>query len=409
MEKEKPRLARLAAILTQLQSKRVITASEMAEKHGVSIRTIYRDIKTLELSGVPIVTEEGIGYSLMEGYSLPPVMFTEEEANALITAEQFINLNKDKSFAEGYKSAMIKIKSVLKFSSKSKADLLSNRIHVRKSGELEKSSDYLLDIQIALTNFQIIEIEYFSLENKESKRSIEPFALYHTNENWILIAFCLSKKDFRAFRLDRIQNMKLLQQKFKPHKMTLEEYFEKCREKYSFSNTPDIPLTPAGFKFASNQKNKKMKDVTLESFNIVGISIRTTNENNQSAKDIGELWGKFVSEGISQNIPNKVDETIFCAYTNYESDHLKPYTTVLGCKVKSLDEIPEGMTSLEIKGANYKKVITKGDLMKGVIYDSWTKIWDANLDRAYQTDFEVYGEKAQNPKDAEIEIFVGVK
>ena len=96
---EKPRLSRLTAILTQLQSKRLITAKQLAEKHTVSIRTIYRDIRSLEKSGIPIITEEGKGYSIMEGYHLPPVLFTEDEANALITVEQLVLNNKDQSFS----------------------------------------------------------------------------------------------------------------------------------------------------------------------------------------------------------------------------------------------------------------------------------------------------------------------
>src|SRR3954468_11148463 len=84
------RFTRLTAILTQLQTKRLITSTSLAEKFGVSIRTIYRDIKALEQAGVPILTEDGKGYSLMEGYKIPPVMFTENEANALITVEQLV-------------------------------------------------------------------------------------------------------------------------------------------------------------------------------------------------------------------------------------------------------------------------------------------------------------------------------
>lgn len=93
MAEDKPRLARLSAIITQLQSRRIVTAREIAQKHQVSIRTVYRDIKTLEQSGIPIVTEAGRGYSIMEGYHLPPIMFTEEEALALITAVQLILKN----------------------------------------------------------------------------------------------------------------------------------------------------------------------------------------------------------------------------------------------------------------------------------------------------------------------------
>ena len=81
MEEEKPRISRLTAIITQLQSKRIVTANTLAERHNVSVRTIYRDIRTLERSGIPRLTDEGKGYSIMEGYHLPPVLFSEEEAN----------------------------------------------------------------------------------------------------------------------------------------------------------------------------------------------------------------------------------------------------------------------------------------------------------------------------------------
>ena len=84
------RLSRLTAILTQLQTKRLLTSTILAEKFNVSVRTIYRDIRALEQAGVPILTDEGKGYYLMEGYKIPPVMFTEKQANALILAEQLI-------------------------------------------------------------------------------------------------------------------------------------------------------------------------------------------------------------------------------------------------------------------------------------------------------------------------------
>src|SRR5690606_13797274 len=96
------RISRLTAILTQLQSKRLLTATELADKFSVSVRTIYRDIRTLEQAGVPIVTEDGKGYTLMEHYRLSPVALTETEANALITAEQLVLKNKDTSFIKAY-------------------------------------------------------------------------------------------------------------------------------------------------------------------------------------------------------------------------------------------------------------------------------------------------------------------
>lgn len=241
MAEDKPRLARLTAIITQLQSKNMLTARAIAEKHGISIRTVYRDIKTLEKSGIPIVTKEGKGYSLMKGYKLPPVMFTEKEANALITAEQIIAQNKDQSLADQYKSAIEKIKSVLKYSQKDKTELLSKRLQIRTNIESEKTSNHLIQLQSAITNYQLIHLDYLSLKNEKSQRKIEPFALLHTQNNWVLIAHCRLRKDFRAFRLDCIQHISSLNKNFEPHKMTLQEYFEHKRK--IWESTPDIPLT----------------------------------------------------------------------------------------------------------------------------------------------------------------------
>jgi len=238
---EKPRLSRLTAILTQLQSKRILTAREIAEKHNVSIRTVYRDIRTLENSGIPIITEEGKGYSLMQGFNLPPVMFTEKEANALITAEQQILKNKDKSFVEEYQNAVSKIKSILRHSQKEKIEFLSERIVFRNNAQNKKTSNYLMIIQSAITDFNLIEIEYKSLQDKNTKRTVEPFALYSTQENWLLIAVCRLRNDFRVFRLDQIQKLIVHNQHFEPQKITLQEYFEMCREKYL--STPDTQLS----------------------------------------------------------------------------------------------------------------------------------------------------------------------
>lgn len=230
-EKEKPRLARLTAIITQLQSKRVITAKYLAEKHNVSIRTIYRDIRTLEKSGIPIVTEEGKGFSIMEGYHLPPVLFTEDEANALITIEQLILKSKDKSLSENVSSAMEKIKSILRYSQKGNADLLANRVLFNANQVGVPSSDNLMRIQSAIVNFQVLKIDYNSSENKQSTREIEPFAVYNTNGNFLLIAFCRLRADFRVFRIDYIEKLIALNENFEQHNMTIRKFFEEYVQK----------------------------------------------------------------------------------------------------------------------------------------------------------------------------------
>jgi len=221
------RLSRLTAILTQLQTKRLITATALAIKFNVTVRTIYRDIRALEQSGIPILTEEGKGYYLMEGYRLPPVTFTEGEANALITAEKFIVKNKDASFVKEYTEAIAKIKSVLRNTTKENAELLSNRIAVSQNNTNDRTSNYLASLQLALTNFNLARIEYQKPDSNEtSVRIVEPFALLSTQENWLLVAWCRLRKGFRLFRLDRITKLDIQNEKFEPHKITLQEYFE---------------------------------------------------------------------------------------------------------------------------------------------------------------------------------------
>jgi predicted DNA-binding transcriptional regulator YafY len=233
-EKEMTRLSRLTAIVTLLQSKKLITASTIAEKFGISIRTVYRDIKALNEAEIPILTEEGKGYSLMEGYRLSPVLFTEEEANALITAEQFILKNKDASLIKNYSNAISKIKAILRYNTKDKVDLLSQRIVIGQNFSNITTSNFLTDIQKALTDFFIIELQYKNAEAETiTTRKVEPFAVYNsTEENWILIAWCRLRNDFRTFRLDRMMKMTILQEQFEQHKLSLAEYIEIERKKY---------------------------------------------------------------------------------------------------------------------------------------------------------------------------------
>jgi predicted DNA-binding transcriptional regulator YafY len=221
------RLSRLTAILTQLQTKRLTTATNLADKFNVSIRTIYRDIRALEQAGVPVLTEDGKGYTLMEGYKIPPVMFTENQANALILAEQLVLKNKDTSFIKDYTEAIDKIKAVLKQADKDKANLLADRTRFEQNINRERNSNNISQLQQALTNFCLIKIDYTNEKDKTTSRTVEPFALISTTENWLLIAWCRLRKEFRFFRLDRIKKLHILDEKFAPHKMTLQEYFDR--------------------------------------------------------------------------------------------------------------------------------------------------------------------------------------
>ena len=241
-DNDRRRLSRLTAILIQLQTKRLITSTSLAEKFGVSIRTIYRDIKALEQAGVPVLIEEGKGYTLMEGYKIPPIMFSESEVNALITVEQLVQKNHDSSLVKEYTEAINKIKAVLLDSTKEKAELLSNRIAVSPSIPHTSTSNLLTLIQHALTTFNVLKIVYRSEQKGElTERRIEPFALYYSlQESWTVIAYCRLREDYRMFRLDRILKMEPLDAHFKPHKLTLQEYL---MAKEKMFTTPDIPLS----------------------------------------------------------------------------------------------------------------------------------------------------------------------
>ncbi|RYU92783.1 helix-turn-helix transcriptional regulator [Emticicia agri] len=221
------RLSRLTATLTQLQTKRLLTAAELANRFSVSTRTVYRDMKALEQAGVPIVTEDGKGYSLMDDYRIPPIMFTENQANALILAEQLVLKNSDAAFIKDYMEAIDKIKSVLKHSVKDKVNLLAERTRFDLILHRERNSNLLSDLQAALTNFNLTRIAYSNKDEEITTRLIEPFALVSTQVNWLLIAWCRLRKDFRYFRLDRIKQLEVLPEKFAPHKMTLQEFFDK--------------------------------------------------------------------------------------------------------------------------------------------------------------------------------------
>lgn len=222
------RIARLTAILTRLQSGKLVTANQLAARFSVSIRTIYRDMKTLELAGVPVHTEEGKGYSLMEGYKLPPVMFTENEANALVTAAHLINKTNDTSLIDEYNTAIDKIKAVLRFGTKEKASLLSQRIAISPAFTESCSSNSLTQIQTALTSFKVLKITYQTGNTEDlTEREIEPFGLYYSLEdNWLVIAFCRLRNDFRMFRLDRIKSLTISEK-------TLASYLEQKQKNYN--------------------------------------------------------------------------------------------------------------------------------------------------------------------------------
>lgn len=152
-----------------------------------------------------------------------------------------------------------------------------------------------------------------------------------------------------------------------------------------------------------------MNTIQKEKFDIVGIKTRTINDGS-AGTDIPALWNKFMGEGISSKVANKVDETIYCLYTGYEGDHTKPYDVVLGYKVTDTDNIPNDLTHLHVPESKTSKFVAKGSLVNGgAVVETWIKVWNANLDRSYAVDYEVYDERSADMNNAEVDIFISLK
>lgn len=151
-----------------------------------------------------------------------------------------------------------------------------------------------------------------------------------------------------------------------------------------------------------------MQKVEVKPFKIIGIAVRTTNENGKAAQDIPALWNRFMKEGIPQRISNKVNDEVYSMYTDYEGDHTQPYTTIIGCQVSSIDTIPEGMVAHEVIGGSYVKTSATGDIMKGIVINKWNEIWASDINRAYTADYEVYGEKSRDMSNAEVEFYIAI-
>jgi predicted DNA-binding transcriptional regulator YafY len=222
------RIDRVSAILIHLQTKKFVTAEEIAKRFEISKRTIYRDLKALEEAGVPLGAEPGKGYYLVDGYHLPPVMFTHEEASAMLTAEKMVEKLTDRSVAEHFQSAMMKIRSVLPEKEKQYISDLNSNIEVLYNLKTEHPNNYMSDIQSALAHKNTLTIDYKSLYKNEQTigRVIEPAGICFYSLSWHLIGYCRMRGEYRDFRVDRITRLVVNQETFVPRRsLSLKEYF----------------------------------------------------------------------------------------------------------------------------------------------------------------------------------------
>ena len=206
------RADRLFQIVQQLHHERVTTAHDLAEELEVSERTIYRDIQDLSLSGVPITGEVGIGYRLLPGFQLPPLMFKEEELEALLLGARMVRAWTDKGLASAADQALQKIEHVIP--DRLKPQLNSQDMIVPDFPMEGRASEQLYVVRQAIKTQHKIEIKYTREDGNQSERKVHPLGLFYWGKVWTLVAWCELRDAFRNFRVDRMQAVNQLKEQF---------------------------------------------------------------------------------------------------------------------------------------------------------------------------------------------------
>ena len=221
------RIDRLFGILVLLQSKKYVTAETISEKFGISVRTVYRDIKALCEQGIPVSFEQPKGYFIVQGYFLPPVSFSFEEASSLLLMENLVYGFADRSVHKHYSSALNKIKAVLRTSQKEKLETLGQNIRLQLPSCINNDFDYLTILQEAISSKRIVEMEYKNNNNEVSKRTIEPIGLIFYAFSWHVIGWCHMRQDYRDFKIVRRLKLKATETPFsKQDHVALNDYMK---------------------------------------------------------------------------------------------------------------------------------------------------------------------------------------
>jgi predicted DNA-binding transcriptional regulator YafY len=225
------RTDRLVAMVMHLQGRRVVRAEELARHFEVAVRTVYRDISALGEAGVPVVGEAGVGYSLMKGYHLPPVMFSAEEATALFLGAELVKQFADASLAAPMDAALGKVRSVLPRDRQDDLDRLARATAIVGAPSLPSGIDQrvLLPIQQAVVTRRVLRLAYRArAQDADTQREVEPLGVVYYGGAWYLVAWCRLRKDFRHFKLQRMRQLEVLSERFSAHAdFSLCEHLEK--------------------------------------------------------------------------------------------------------------------------------------------------------------------------------------
>lgn len=233
---------RLFQLIQLVRGRRLSTAAWLAERLEISERTVYRDVADLQAQGVPIEGAAGVGYRLGSGYDLPPLMFSREEAQALVAAVRIAQPRLDAGFAGQAEAALGKILSVLPPAARAAAESLP--FFAPESEWHEAARRHLEGLRIAIEQRRKVRLHYVDLREAPSERPVRPLGCFYWGAVWTLGAWCEVRQDFRSFRIDRIRAMELLDERFadEPGK-TLADLFRAAQAE--MTGTRGEPADPA--------------------------------------------------------------------------------------------------------------------------------------------------------------------
>ncbi|MDY0744923.1 YafY family protein [Paucibacter sp. R3-3] len=207
------RADRLFQIVQLIRGRRLSTAEFLAQRLEVSPRTVYRDVAALQQQGVPIDGEAGVGYRMRAGFDLPPLMFTRQEAQALVAAVRLAKPQLDAALGGDAENALSKILAVLPPSARAAAEGLA--IFAPGSRMTARTSEHLARLREATESRSKLKLDYLDLGDTRSERTIRPLACMFWGPVWTVAAWCELREDFRSFRIDRIQALTTLDERFR--------------------------------------------------------------------------------------------------------------------------------------------------------------------------------------------------
>jgi len=255
------RIDRLTGMILLLQSQRVITAEQVADHFEISVRTVYRDLAALGEAGVPILAEPGVGYSLMRGYHMPPVMFTEDEAVALFLSGEITERVADESLRTALRSALLKVRSVLPHERHDYLNRLRDVVKVETpNSQQEENHQSFMPLQQAVVRKQCVALHYNTAgRGTVTDRMVEPLGLVYYGHHWHLIAYCRLRLEIRDFRLDRIVGWQLVPERFSGHEdFSLKEFLAGV-----LSGMDSLPVTVIFHKAALDRMYREMPGTPL--------------------------------------------------------------------------------------------------------------------------------------------------